>query len=234
MPWYVAGALAGVLAAAGGYRYLSMPVPATVGFGPGITAVGGNGSNEVEPSAIAKYRITHAGRGRQPNTTGVRSPTGTLAVTPANFDKALAELRARRPQEALPLFRQAAEEGEERAMVELGNLYEDGSGVPQDYSEAARWFRVAADRGNTTGMLRIGSMYYTGKGVPQNYALAAEWFRRASDSGDPRGEFDLGMMYERGHGVTKDPDAAEQFYRQSAKLGNEEAIKRLARISGGR
>ena len=47
-------------------------------------------------------------------------------------------------QQAVSLFRQAAEAGNPLAQYDLGYCYEQGIGVPADIPEAVRWFRMAA------------------------------------------------------------------------------------------
>jgi hypothetical protein len=69
------------------------------------------------------------------------------------------------------------------AQYNLGELYKDGRGVPQDYAEAARWFRKAADQGNAEAQNNLGELSKDGRGVPQDYAEAARWFRKAADQG---------------------------------------------------
>lgn len=45
-------------------------------------------------------------------------------------------------------YRQAAEQGNVDAQVNLAVLYKKGQGVPQDLTAAARWFRQAAAQGD--------------------------------------------------------------------------------------
>ena len=35
-------------------------------------------------------------------------------------------------------------------------MYERGNGVPQDYTEAARWYRLAADDGDDAAQCNLG------------------------------------------------------------------------------
>jgi len=39
-------------------------------------------------------------------------------------------------------LRQWAEQGDVHAQYHLGDMYENGRGVPQDYSEAVQWYRA--------------------------------------------------------------------------------------------
>jgi TPR repeat protein len=47
---------------------------------------------------------------------------------------------------ALRLFRPLAEQGDDYAQFNVGQLYVSGKGAPQDYATAASWYRKAADR----------------------------------------------------------------------------------------
>ena len=50
----------------------------------------------------------------------------------------------------------------------LGEMYEDGSGVPQDDAQAVQWYRKAADQGYAKGQFKLGWIYDQGRGVPQD------------------------------------------------------------------
>ena len=54
-------------------------------------------------------------------------------------------------------------------------MYATGTGVPQDFTEAARWHRLAADQGDAAGQFNLGVMYATGTRVLQDYTEAARW-----------------------------------------------------------
>lgn len=74
----------------------------------------------------------------------------------------------------------AAELGDVEAQYNLGLLYVDGQGVPQDNVEAAEWWRLAAEQGYAHAQHNLGVMYAKGQGVPQDNAEAAKWRRRAA------------------------------------------------------
>jgi TPR repeat protein len=76
---------------------------------------------------------------------------------------------------ALQIWRPRAEEGVAVAQNNLGLMYYNGQGVPQDYGEAAKWYRLAAEQGNATAQSNLASMYYSGEGVPQDYVQAYMW-----------------------------------------------------------
>ena len=64
-------------------------------------------------------------------------------------------------------------------------MYAKGNGVPQNYTEAAKWYRKAAELGDVEAQLYVGRMYANGQGVPQDYALAHMWFNLAASRGEP-------------------------------------------------
>jgi TPR repeat protein len=49
---------------------------------------------------------------------------------------------------AAVMYRQAADQGNAIAQLELGTYYFAGVVVAQDYAQAAKWWRMAADQGN--------------------------------------------------------------------------------------
>ncbi len=52
-------------------------------------------------------------------------------------------------------LRKQAEAGNANAQFNLGSMYETGSGVRQDYAEAAKWYRKAAERGDARAQYNL-------------------------------------------------------------------------------
>jgi uncharacterized protein len=80
---------------------------------------------------------------------------------------------------ALKILRPLADRNVGEADFELGYLYYNGTGVPQNYVEAARLYRLAAEQGVSGAQKDLGVMYMNGQGVPQNYVLAHMWLNLA-------------------------------------------------------
>ncbi len=53
----------------------------------------------------------------------------------------------RNQNEAVKWYRLAADKGHAQAQVNLGLLYDQGNGVPQDFVYAYMWFNLAASNG---------------------------------------------------------------------------------------
>ena len=85
---------------------------------------------------------------------------------------------------ALRLLRPLAEKGNPDAQINLGNMYFDGNGVPQDYAESVSWYLLAADQGNADAQIALGFLYKYGEAMPFDYVQAYKWFDLAGSRSD--------------------------------------------------
>lgn len=123
-------------------------------------------------------------------------------------------------EEALGLFRVAAEHGNARAQANLGFMYMAAQGVPQNMTEALRWLSRAAERGDARALATLGDCSANGLGVPRDYAVALEWYRRAAERGDVVAQTSLGLMYAEGRGMMfADSEAAVAWFTRAAEQG---------------
>ena len=113
-----------------------------------------------------------------------------------------------------------ANRGDATAQFNLGVLYHDGEGVPQNYTQAAVWFRKAAEKGNADAQYSLGVLYDLGHGVPNDYAQADILFRKAADQGHARAQYNLAYAYRHGQGVEQDSVEAAVWYRKAADQGH--------------
>ena len=116
-----------------------------------------------------------------------------------------------------------AEASDATAQLELGNMYHDGRGVPQDYAKAVKWYRLAAEQGYATAQYNLGLMYDKGNGVPQDYKEAMKWWLLAAKQGRAIAQNNLGAMYEFGYGVLKDNTMAHMWFNIASANGHEKA-----------
>jgi TPR repeat protein len=123
----------------------------------------------------------------------------------------------------LTLLKPLAEQGNAAAQHNLGVIYDNGQGVPQDFAQAVKWFRKAADQGNAAAQNNLGSMYADGKGVPQDYVQALAWWHKAADQGDTAAQDNLGLMYANGRGVPQDYVQAHMWFNLAAAQGDKDA-----------
>ena len=67
----------------------------------------------------------------------------------ANYEQGLSAFEAGEYAAAFVEWRASAAEGDNRAQFRLGQLYEQGLGVPQNFAQAHAWYSLAAARGNS-------------------------------------------------------------------------------------
>ncbi|MTK64175.1 MAG: sel1 repeat family protein, partial [Methanobacterium sp.] len=86
---------------------------------------------------------------------------------------------------ARSLFRNAAGLGHGPAHHRLGAIFQTGTGVDADATEAARWFRKAAELGVAASQIAMGDLLQSGlagEGTPED---ARAWFEMAARRDHP-------------------------------------------------
>lgn len=78
-----------------------------------------------------------------------------------------------------------AQAGQPQAQAYLGYMFENGRGVPQNYTEAAYWYRRAAEQGNSAAQYTLGLLYDKGYGVRQDPVEASKWLNLSAASASP-------------------------------------------------
>lgn len=159
-------------------------------------------------------------------------------------------------KQAIFFLRPLAEQGDDRAMIVLGNMYSQGLGVGQDDQEAFLLYKKAALKNNPDAMAAVGAMYQKGRGIGRNIPLAAAWYRRAAESGQRAAAILYAMLMYRGNksdnpAFALQPDHLESYkwfslaanqaqtraqqdelHRMAAKVAEKIANRDLARIDG--
>jgi len=119
--------------------------------------------------------------------------TAVAAVALALAAAGIAGARARdgsapAPYASAARIMRLAKQGDLKSATELGRMYQTGRGVPQDYTEAAKWYYRAADRGDARAQYELGMLYNKGQGVRRDYVLAEMWLNLSASQavGDSR------------------------------------------------
>ena len=144
-------------------------------------------------------------------------------VAAQDFQKGLAAAQAGDFATALLEWTPLAEAGDTNAQYNLGIMYDNGYGVPQDYKEAVKWYRLAAEQGYAKAQTNLGAVYHKGQGVPKDDNEAVKWWRLAAEQGVAIAQTNLGLMYENGLGVLQDNTIAHMWYNIASAIGNDKA-----------
>lgn len=118
-----------------------------------------------------------------------------------------------------------AQAGDPNAQNELGLLYSEGRGFPQNYLEAKGWFKKAADQGHADAQVNLGTLYFLGRGAPYSDHMALFWFQKAAEQRNALAFAKLGMMYERGRAVPQSLIEAHMWYNLSVAYGEKRAAE---------
>lgn len=134
------------------------------------------------------------------------------------FSPELLKLADRRRQ-ALEDIRQAAEDGDANAVVQMGMncLYGIG-GEAKDPGKAFRWFSQTAPD-DPAGLYWLGVCYDNGFGVEQDEDRACRLYQESAQQDYAPALCNLGVCYESGQGVEKDLKKAVELYRRAAEGG---------------
>jgi len=151
--------------------------------------------------------------------------TAAIALTPPvlgqSLDEGVDAYRNGDYATTLENFEPLAEQGDASAQYNLGVMYANGEGVPQNASTAVEWYRKAAEQGHASAQNNLGLMYANGEGVPQNASTSAEWYRKAAEQGDADAQFKLSASYYLDEGVSHNPVMAYVLANLAAAQGHE-------------
>lgn len=118
---------------------------------------------------------------------------------------------------ALRRLQKTAEDGHAEAQFELGRLYGNGEGVPQDYQKAIAWLEKAASQNHAKAQESLGSIYANGVGVKQDFPTARDWYLKAAGNGLASAQYLVATMFRFGlfeSGL--DMDQAIDWYHRAA------------------
>jgi TPR repeat protein len=119
---------------------------------------------------------------------------------------------------AYQLIKPQAEKGDANAQFILGFLYDEGKGVPQDYTEAVKWYRRAAEQGNKAARHNLGLMGEQDQ-VARDRAEMQKWHQRAAEQGNKAAQHNLNLLDDQDQ-VWKDRAEMEKWHRRAAEPGN--------------
>ena len=125
--------------------------------------------------------------------------------------------------EAVSLFRSAANDGFAAAQFSLAMCYQAGEGVEENPEEAVKFYQLAAEQGHPLAQTYLGICYRDNIGVEKDLEKAVDWFKKAADQENPEAQFHLGLCYKNGSGLSKNSNEAARLFQLADDQGNAEA-----------
>lgn len=165
--------------------------------------------------ALHASRSGIIGRGRRDAATAASNPHYTQAIQHYN---------ARNFAAAATDFLIAATQGHAESQYILSTMYDEGTGIPQDTTQAELWERRAAEQGHAYAQANLSFRYYSAN----NFEEAFAWCQRAAHSQLAWAQYNLGLMFGKGEGVLQSHTEAAHWYRLAATQDFAEAQQKLA------
>lgn len=125
----------------------------------------------------------------------------------------------------------AAEEGDPRAYIWVGNYYYRGAGTNQDYAEAVKWYMLAAEEGDMIALGNAADVYNYGRGnVAQDLPRAFALYKQSAEGGNVTSMGNLGVCYLNGRGTDKNTEQGVYWITRAAEAGNAAAMYNLGQM----
>lgn len=130
----------------------------------------------------------------------------------------------RQMSEAIAAWRKAADKGSASAMVELGVLYANGTGVAKDEAQARKLFERAAEAGNARGVSNLAALSHATGTMPADPAKARALLAKAAEGNSAEAQYQLGLMMAEGTGGPKDDVSARAMFERAAAQNHAGAL----------
>ena len=132
----------------------------------------------------------------------------TVQQAETQFLRGSAALDAGRHRSAFHSFVRAARAGHAASALNVGYLYDTGTGVAQSTLKARAWYLRSFRRGETSAAVNLGILYReTG-----DERRAREWFRRGVEKGDMSAAIELAGILAKSTGSYR---AARRLLRKA-------------------
>ena len=192
------------------------------------TAKGGGLRHARHPQAacpVALYYLFHAAtRAYEENA----KPGGQSRVERLKLFEGVSNQRGDHKGESddrMMFLRQAAELGDSRAMLAMGNAHYWGNfGVPRDFERALRYYERAHNQGALLGTVGVAKMSLKGEGAPKNTTKAMDYYHAAANRSSPDALNGLGYLHFYGDEVERNLTTALSYFKRAAELGSGDGL----------
>lgn len=138
-----------------------------------------------------------------------------------------------RYEDAVMLFKKAAQDGNKEALYHLGKCTLRGHGTRQDEKKGFRYIYDSAKGGVADAQYHVAIFLLEGKCCDKNAEEAAYFLRMAADCNHAASMTLLGKLYYKGIGVSADKEYATSLFEKAAANGEMEAIDILEKLKNG-
>ncbi len=133
-------------------------------------------------------------------------------------------------QEKLTLIKGAADKGNMRAAVFLGDAYKEGKYVPVDADTSRLYYEKAEKLGSIKAKFILGKEAVEGQYANQDIVKGLNRIYQSAKAGYPEAQFYLGNIYYEGKFLSQDIHKAYLYFQAAYSRGYEEAKPYLKKI----
>lgn len=145
----------------------------------------------------------------------------------AMYQLGRAYLADKQMNEAATAYRKAADKGSTTAMVELGVMLANGTGVAKDEGAARKLFERAGQAGNARGVTNLAVLSERSGGAPMDPVKSRAVLAKAAEGNSPEAQYQLGLMMQDGVGGPKDDAGARALFEKAAAQDHAGALERM-------
>lgn len=138
--------------------------------------------------------------------------------TLAMVDAGLVYWEMGKKEEAIQLYRRAAELADSAGQCNLGISYLRAE--PPNPKEAVKWLKQASVSGHIRAQYQLALCLHQGHGVEQNLQEAARWYLKAAEGGYVRAMYNTSLCYSMGEGLVLNHRLARKWMKRAADRGH--------------
>jgi uncharacterized protein len=97
----------------------------------------------------------------------------------------------------------------------IGQRYQNGVQVRQNYAVAAKWYQKAAEGNDARSAMALAGLYASGRGVAHSFSQMFRWCSVAAEQNNPSAMYCVGKLYRDGAGTRKDSALAVQWFQRA-------------------
>jgi uncharacterized protein len=128
-------------------------------------------------------------------------------------------------EQAVSLYRKAAQQGDPLAAWMLGRHYLLGNGVARDLDAARKWFKMSADQNNAYGAYYLGRLLFD-----SDAAKTSKVFKLAAEQGLPQAQYYYALTLKNGSGVPQDNLESYVWFSIAADAGYSQATSGMGEL----
>lgn len=155
--------------------------------------------------------------------------TASVASRRALYQLGRAYAANRQIPDAIAAYRRAADKGSTAAMVELGVMYGNGTGVPQDLAQARALLERAANAGNARGVANLAALS-ANTGTQTDPVRSRALLSKAAET-NAEAQYQLGLMLADGVGGPRDDVGARALFERASARDHAGALERMGEFA---